>query len=79
MARSSQLDVPHSSLIEYARPLAILTDEEELRKALLRSGPERNRQELDGRVARDALLSTIAAPDFNDISIRPLLEFSGRV
>ncbi len=56
MARSSQLDVPYFSLNEYARLVAILTNEEDVRKALLRSGLERTRQELDARVARDAFL-----------------------
>jgi hypothetical protein len=58
-------------LAEFARLLGILTNLPAVKTAIIDSGLERTRAQLDARIPRDSFWSTTVAPAFNDPSIVP--------
>jgi hypothetical protein len=69
--KQSQLD--HCFLIwsPSHRLFVIFTNQPAVNNAIIDSGLERTRTQLDARILRDSLLSTTVAPAFNDPSIVP--------
>jgi hypothetical protein len=63
------------SLSDFARLLGILTSTPAVRRAIVESGLERSRAQLDARIPRDIFWSTAVAPAFNDPSIVPSVPF----
>jgi hypothetical protein len=60
-------------LSEFERLLGILATAPTVRRAIIESGLERTRAQLDARVPRDSFWSTAVAPAFNDASIVPVV------
>lgn len=60
---------------EFARLIILLSSNNELRTALLNSGNELTRDQLDRRVSRDEFWTTVVAPVFNDASATVDYEF----
>ncbi len=67
------------SLNEFTRLTALLTNDPDLREALLDSSLERTRQPLDARICHDAFWDTTAAPVFNNPQSKPSVDFKGIV
>jgi hypothetical protein len=63
------------SLSDFGRLLGILTSAPAVRRAIVESGLERSRAQLDARIPRDSFWSTAVAPAFNDPSIVPSVPF----
>lgn len=63
------------SVNEFARLIVLFSSNDCLRSALLQSGLERTREQIDTRVRRDAFWSTTVAPMFNNPRIRPQFDF----
>jgi len=66
-------------LSEYARLLAALTREEDVKSALIESGLSRTREQQDCRVPRDAFWTTLVEKRFNDNNFKPDVDLRGVV
>lgn len=62
---------------EFARLIVLIATNDTLREALLRSGLELSRNQLDQRMSRDAFWVSTIAPVFNDLTERPVFDFFG--
>jgi len=66
-------------LREYARLLAVLTREEDVKAALVESGLSRTREHQDCRIPRDAFWASLVEKRFNDADYRPIVDLRGVV
>ncbi len=65
------------SLIEFARLTALLTNDSDLRKALLDSRLDNKSQQLDSCISRDAFWDTTVAPIFNNPQSKSSVDLKG--
>lgn len=56
---------------EFGRLIVLLATDDTLRQALIASGREMSRDQLDQRISRDAFWETVVQPAFNDASRTP--------
>lgn len=71
--------IPNFSLDEYARLLVLLTTNDALRSTLIQSGLEKERAQLDLHIPRERFWVVKVKPVFNDASVKPVMDFTGKL
>ena len=70
-----ELAVAHFSVNEFARLLALLTFDADLRSVLIKSGLQRTRYQLDRNIGRRRVWVTKVEPVFNSNDVQPYFDF----